>query len=111
MPCHIKFETHLSLSTLNHINTMLSRVASRFSSVGKATATNQSKRAIRSYMTHDQLPEEHQMVYEMCRKFADEELAPNAKKWDKEHKLPLEVVGQLVSKKVVGSISCIYNIN
>jgi alkylation response protein AidB-like acyl-CoA dehydrogenase len=47
-------------------------------------------------MTHDTLPEEHQMVYDMCRKFADEELAPNAGKWDKEHQLPLEVVGQLV---------------
>jgi hypothetical protein len=28
-------------------------------------------------------PREHQMIHEMCRKFADEELAPNAGKWDK----------------------------
>lgn len=36
------------------------------------------------------------MVYEMCRKFADEELAPNAGKWDKEHSFPREAVDKLV---------------
>ena len=32
----------------------------------------------RKYTTYSQLPSEHQMVYEMCRKFAEEELMPNA---------------------------------
>ena len=32
----------------------------------------------RKFTTHNQLPEEHRMIYDMCRKFADEELAPNA---------------------------------
>lgn len=48
------------------------------------------------YTTHSQLPSEHQMVYEMCRKFADEELIPNAGKWDKEHAFPVEAVNKLV---------------
>ncbi len=37
------------------------------------------------------------MIYEMCRKFADEELAPNAHEWDKKHSFPKEAVAQLVS--------------
>jgi hypothetical protein len=51
----------------------------------------------RAYTTHSQLPSEHQMVYEMCRKFADEELSPNASRWDKEHSFPTEAVEKLVS--------------
>ena len=50
----------------------------------------------RSYTTHSQLPSEHQMVYEMCRKFADEKLSPNAGRWDKEHAFPTEAVDKLV---------------
>ena len=50
-----------------------------------------------NYTTHSQLPSEHQMVYEMCRKFADEELSPHAGKWDKEHSFPVEAVNKLVS--------------
>jgi alkylation response protein AidB-like acyl-CoA dehydrogenase len=49
------------------------------------------------YTTHSQLPEEHKMVYEMCRRFADEELAPNAGSWDKHHTFPKAAVAQLVS--------------
>lgn len=37
------------------------------------------------------------MVYEMCRRFADEELAPNAGQWDKDHSFPQAAVAQLVS--------------
>ena len=44
------------------------------------------------------LPEEHRMIYEMCRKFADEELAPNAHEWDKKHSFPKEAVTQLVRR-------------
>ena len=51
----------------------------------------------KNYTTHSQLPSEHQMVYEMCRKFADEELSPNAGKWDKENSFPVEAVNKLVS--------------
>ena len=57
-----------------------------------------SHHAKRQYTTHSQLPEEHQMIYEMCRKFADEELAPNAGKWDQEHSFPTDAVSQLVSR-------------
>ena len=37
------------------------------------------------------------MIYEMCRKFAEEELMPNAGKWDKNHEFPTEAVDKLVS--------------
>jgi hypothetical protein len=36
------------------------------------------------------------MVYEMCPKFADEELSPNAGRWDKEHAFPTDAVDKLV---------------
>jgi len=42
------------------------------------------------------------MVYEMCRKFADEELAPNAGKWDKEHSFPREAVDKLAELGLMG---------
>lgn len=57
---------------------------------------------MRTYTTHSQLPEEHQMIYEMCRKFADEELAPNAAEWDKKHIFPQEAVSQLFELGLMG---------
>jgi butyryl-CoA dehydrogenase len=36
------------------------------------------------------------MIYDMCRKFADEELAPNAGTWDKKHVFPQQAVEKLV---------------
>ena len=50
-------------------------------------------RYITSYV---QLPEEHKMVYDMCRKLADEEIAPNAKTWDQQHTFPTSAIQQLV---------------
>jgi len=35
------------------------------------------------------------MIYEMCRKFADEELAPNAGSWDKKHQYPADAMSHL----------------
>eukprot|EP00804_Cyclotella_cryptica_P012652 CCRYP_016925-RA/>CCRYP_016925-RA protein AED:0.09 eAED:0.09 QI:357/1/1/1/1/1/4/347/431 len=61
-----------------------------------------SVRSARQYTTHSQLPSEHQMVYEMCRKFADEELAPHAGKWDKEHSFPREAVDKLAELGLMG---------
>jgi len=60
------------------------------------------QRQRRQYTTHSQLPSEHQMVYEMCRKFADEELAPNAGGWDKEHAFPTEAVDKLGELGMMG---------
>ena len=56
----------------------------------------------RTYTTYSQLPEEHQMIYEMCRKFADEELTPHATKWDQEHTFPLDAVTQLRDLGLMG---------
>lgn len=38
----------------------------------------------------------------MCRKFADEELAPNAGKWDKDHSFPKDAVSQLAELGLMG---------
>lgn len=42
------------------------------------------------------------MIYEMCRNFADNELAPNAGKWDKKHEFPREAVTQLGELGLMG---------
>jgi len=42
------------------------------------------------------------MIYEMCRKFADEELTPNAGKWDQEHAFPTDAVSQLAELGLMG---------
>eukprot|EP00985_Skeletonema_marinoi_P009827 scaffold4612_cov104-Skeletonema_marinoi.AAC.1 len=59
----------------------------------------------RKYTTYSQLPSEHQMVYEMCRKFAEEELMPNAGKWDQKHEFPTEAVDKLAELGLMG-INC-----
>lgn len=38
----------------------------------------------------------------MCRKFADEELAPNAGKWDKQHEFPREAITHLAELGLMG---------
>jgi len=78
---------------------MLSSIASRVSSTTARRTAFEVIFASRGYCTHEQLPEEHQMLYAMCRKFADEELAPNAREWDKEHKFPANAIRKLVSQK------------
>lgn len=57
---------------------------------------------VRSYMTHSTLPEEHKMLYEECRKIADELLVPNASKWDKDHEFPKEAISQLYDLGLMG---------
>ena len=61
---------------------------------------NKQQLSTRKYTTYSQLPSEHQMVYEMCRKFAEEELMPNAGKWDQKHEFPTEAVDKLVSRDI-----------
>eukprot|EP00045_Choanoeca_perplexa_P009407 m.90845 g.90845 ORF g.90845 m.90845 type:complete len:80 (+) comp14884_c0_seq44:2284-2523(+) len=39
-----------------------------------------------------ELPEEHEMLKQTCRSFANEVLAPNAGDWDKNHTFPAEAV-------------------
>jgi butyryl-CoA dehydrogenase len=42
------------------------------------------------------------MIYEMCRKFADEELAPHAGEWDKKHAFPTQAVCKLAELGMMG---------
>ena len=39
-----------------------------------------------------ELSEEQRLLRDTCREFADRELKPNAKRWDREHKFPKEAV-------------------
>jgi len=48
------------------------------------------------------------MVYEMCRKFAEEELMPHAREWDQKHEFPKDAVEKLVSNV---STTCIQDIS
>mmetsp|Transcript_27982 Transcript_27982/g.58345 ORF Transcript_27982/g.58345 Transcript_27982/m.58345 type:complete len:499 (+) Transcript_27982:218-1714(+) len=56
----------------------------------------------RKYTTHSQLPSEHQMVYEMSRKFSEEELMPHAGEWDKKHEFPTKAVNDLAELGMMG---------
>jgi butyryl-CoA dehydrogenase len=69
---------------------------SSVSAVSASSASNSSLSSKRQYTTHSQLPEEHQMIYEMCRNFANEELAPNAGEWDQKHAFPAEAITHMV---------------
>ncbi len=85
--------TRSAIASSNYYSTLPSQ------NHGNTPAKHQSNNisASRKYTTYSQLPSEHQMVYEMCRKFADEELAPNAGKWDQKHEFPTDAVDKLVS--------------
>jgi hypothetical protein len=61
-------------------------LASKLQKSGPASAAR-----VRSITTHSQLSEEQRMLYEMCRRFADEEIAPNAREWDQKHEFPSKV--------------------
>jgi len=58
--------------------------------------------AARAFTSHSSLPEEHKMIYEMCRKFADEELAPNAGQWDQKHQYPADAISQMGELGLMG---------
>jgi butyryl-CoA dehydrogenase len=81
---------------LSHVATSLSR---RAAVAGSSSANGIARRAI---TTHSQLPEEHKMIYDMCRNFADEQLAPNAKEWDQKHMFPKDAVHQLYELGLMG---------
>jgi butyryl-CoA dehydrogenase len=44
---------------------------------------------------HIDLTEEQRQVRDLCREFADQELKPNARKWDEHHQFPAEAVKKL----------------
>ena len=48
------------------------------------------------------LTDEQKQLREMCRDFADNELVPNAKKWDEEHTVPADAVKKLGELGLLG---------
>ncbi len=49
-----------------------------------------------------ELSEEQRQVRELCREFADAELRPNARRWDREHEFPAEAVRKLGELGLMG---------
>jgi len=50
-----------------------------------------------------ELSEEQRLLRDTCREFADRELKPNAKRWDREHKYPAETVKKAFELGLAGS--------
>jgi butyryl-CoA dehydrogenase len=50
------------------------------------------------------LTEEHQMIREACRKFADKELKPKAAQYDKNHEFPAEAIKKLGGMGIMGVV-------
>ena len=85
------------------ISRLVASIPRRRSALAAMTSTTARQHAhARSITTYSQLPEETGMVYEMCRKFADEELAPNASKWDQKHEFPTQAVTALSELGLMG---------
>ncbi|KAG9410767.1 hypothetical protein AC1031_018792 [Aphanomyces cochlioides] len=55
-----------------------------------------------SALSYGALSEEHQMLRESCRAFADKELAPNAGQWDKDHTFPANAVKAMADMGLMG---------
>ena len=49
-----------------------------------------------------ELTEEQRQVRELCREFADRELRPNARRWDRDHEFPKDAVRQLGEMGLMG---------
>jgi butyryl-CoA dehydrogenase len=49
-----------------------------------------------------ELTEEQRQVKNVCREFADNELKPNARRWDEEHQYPAEAVRKLAELGLLG---------
>ncbi|CAM9576767.1 unnamed protein product [Chrysoparadoxa australica] len=56
----------------------------------------------RGFLTWESLPEEHQMLRDMCRNFADNELAPHAGEWDQQHKFPASAISAMGDLGLMG---------
>ncbi|CAM9583666.1 unnamed protein product [Ascophyllum nodosum] len=82
-----------------------SACTSRFRTGCKALkAVNSSRRE--GFLTWGSLPEEHSMLRDMCRNFADNELAPHAAEWDKNHTFPSHQIKQLGALGLMGVAVC-----
>ena len=54
-------------------------------------------------MTLAELTDEQREIRDLARRFADEVVAPKAAEWDREHRFPLEVFGQLGELGLMGA--------
>mmetsp|Transcript_3325 Transcript_3325/g.6664 ORF Transcript_3325/g.6664 Transcript_3325/m.6664 type:complete len:416 (+) Transcript_3325:49-1296(+) len=75
------------------------RVGAKLATVARLPAAVSGRRGI---ATFSQLTDEHKMLREMCRNFADTELKPNAGEWDKKHEFPADHVKMMGEMGLMG---------
>ena len=71
-------------------------------STAKHVLRRAARPSVRCFSELASLPEEHKMIQEMCRTFADEELVPNAHKWDKTSEYPAEQMQKIAELGLMG---------
>ncbi len=70
--------------------------------IKRAIPRNAVRNTARTYLDWPLLKEEHVMIAQTCRNFADTELKPIAGKLDKEHRFPAEQVKKLGELGMMG---------
>jgi alkylation response protein AidB-like acyl-CoA dehydrogenase len=53
-------------------------------------------------MSHHELTDEQREIRDLARRFADEQIAPRAAAWDREHRFPVDVFGRLGELGLMG---------
>ncbi|KDO25452.1 short-chain specific acyl-CoA dehydrogenase [Saprolegnia parasitica CBS 223.65] len=81
---------------------MLSSLA-RASPLLRQAATGSARRSM-SALCFEDLSEDHTMLRDTCRLFADKELAPNAGLWDREHLYPGDAIKAMGEMGLMGII-------
>eukprot|EP01029_Cantina_marsupialis_P028807 TRINITY_DN778026_c0_g1_i1.p1 TRINITY_DN778026_c0_g1~~TRINITY_DN778026_c0_g1_i1.p1 ORF type:complete len:418 (+),score=163.16 TRINITY_DN778026_c0_g1_i1:38-1255(+) len=72
------------------------------STIARGAARVVSKHVVRGMSILAQLPEEHEMIRQMCRDYAENELMPIAGMTDKEHKYPAQQIKEMGELGLMG---------
>lgn len=81
---------------------MFSRLTSRLATTVATSTRTPAVGSIRTYLDWPFLKEEHVMIAQTCRNFAETELKPIASKTDKEHLFPTKQIEKLGELGLMG---------
>ena len=81
---------------------MLSRVAGLSGRQARARVGVVATQGARAYSNWPFIKEDHVMLKDMCRSFADAELAPHATAWDKAHEMPSSTIEKMADLGLMG---------
>lgn len=79
-----------------------SNASAMLSSISKAVAATRRRICQRSYMSWPMLSEEQVQIAQMCRNYAETELAPSAAALDREHRFPEKEIQGLAKLGMMG---------